>query len=91
MAGVAIVSSRPAEEDIVRGPITADLHMPMAADPATAPDTGLLHAQAYVPATCTPTSDVPRVHDLVVHAPAVDSLVEDDLEAVARAVPDSRV
>jgi hypothetical protein len=99
MAGVAIVSCPPVEEDIARGHITADPHMPMAADQATARDTGLLHAQAYVPATHTPTSDVPWVHVPVVDARAEHRLVEDDPEAhrlagddpeaVARAVPDN--
>jgi hypothetical protein len=94
MAGVAIVSWPPVEEDIAQAHIAADLRMPMAADQATARDTGLLHAQAYVLATHTPTSDVPWVHVPVVHAPVVDAraehrLVEDDPEAVARAAPDN--
>lgn len=89
MAGVAIVSWLPVEEDIARGPITADLHMPMEADQATARDTGLLHARAHVPATHTPTSDG-RVADVPAVAPrAEDILVEDDPEAVARAAPDN--
>lgn len=70
----------------------------MAADQATLRDTGLLHAQAFVPATHTPTSDVPLVHVPVVDARAEHRLVEDDpeahrlvvdvREAVARAAPD---
>ena len=79
--------SPPAEADIARGPIMADLHTPMA-DLATARDTGLLHAQAYVPATHTLTSGVPWVHVPVVDAQA-DSPAGDVPVAVARAVPDS--
>ena len=93
MAGVAIASYPPAEEDIAQAhtaaadlhtPMAADLHTAMAADQATARDTGLLHAQAYVPATHIRTSDVP-----VVDGQAADSPAEDVPEAVARAVPDS--
>jgi hypothetical protein len=72
--------------------------MPMA-DQATARDTGLLHAQAdvpathvpatHVPATYTPTPDDRVVHGLVVHAQAAHSPAGDDLEAVAPAVPDN--
>jgi hypothetical protein len=90
MAGVAIALSPPAEEDIAQAhTAAADLHMPMAADQATARDTGLRHAQAYVPATHTRTSDVPWVHVPVVDAQAADSPAEDVPEAVARAVPDN--
>ena len=89
MAGVAIASYPPAEEDIAQAhTAAADLHTAMAADQATARDTGLLHAQAYVPATHTPTSDVPWVHVPVVDAQA-DSPAGDVPVAVARAVPDS--
>jgi hypothetical protein len=106
MAGVAIASYPPAEEDIAQAhtaaadlhtPMAADLHTAMAvdlhtamaADQATARDTGLLHAQAYVPATHIRTSDVPLVHVPVVDGQAADSPAEDVPEAVARAVPDS--
>ena len=98
MAGVAIASYPPAEEDIAQAhtaaadlhtPMAVDLHTAMAADQATARDTGLLHAQAYVPATHTPTSDVPWVHVPVVDGQAADSPAEDVPEAVARAVPDN--
>ena len=91
MAGVAIASYPPVEEDIAQAHTVADLHMPMAADQATARDTGLLHAQACVPATHTPTSDVPLVHVPVVDAQAAGSPAGDVPEAVARAVPDSRL
>lgn len=91
MAGVAIASYPPVEEDIARAHTAVDLHMPMEADQATARDTGLLHALAHVPATHTPTSD-DRVADVPAVAPrAEDILVEDDPEAVARAVPDNQL
>ena len=90
MAGVAIASYPPAEEDIAQAhTAAADLHTAMAADQATARDTGLLHAQAYVPATHIRTSDVPLVHVPVVDGQAADSPAEDVPEAVARAVPDN--
>ena len=90
MAGVAIASYPPAEEDIAQAhTAAADLHTPMAADQATARDTGLLHAQAYVPATHTPTSDVPWVHVPVVDGQAADSPAGDVPVVVVRAVPDS--
>ena len=89
MAGVAIASYPPVEEDIAQAHTVADLHMPMAADQATARDTGLLHAQAYVPATHIRTSDVPWVHVPVVDGQAADSPAGDVPVVVVRAVPDS--
>ena len=98
MAGVAIASYPPAEEDIAQAhtaaadlhtPMAVDLHTAMAADQATARDTGLLHAQAYVPATHIRTSDVLWVHVPVVDAQAADRPAEDVPEVVVRAVPDS--
>jgi hypothetical protein len=90
MAGVAIASYPPAEEDIAQAhTAAADLHTPMAADQATARDTGLLHAQAYVPATHIRTSDVPWVHVPVVDAQAAGSPAGHVLVVVVRAVPDN--